>query len=91
MTIERLLASYRDGAEDIEVEIWELATEAFGRFVAAVPWPLAIGAVTLADGRHVKGFICEADAIAGAREITAHGGWRAYRAVRRAGAAAGRP
>jgi allophanate hydrolase len=29
----------------------------------------------------VKGFICEADAVAGAREITAHGGWRAYRAA----------
>ena len=65
----------------IEVEIWELATEAFGRLVAGVPWPLAIGTVALADGRAVKGFICEADAAAGAREITAHGGWRAYRAA----------
>jgi allophanate hydrolase len=75
----------------IEVEIWELATEAFGRFVASVPWPLAIGTVALADGRRVKGFICEADAVAGAREITAHGGWRAYRASRPADAAAGSP
>ncbi len=64
----------------IEVEIWELATEAFGRLVANVPAPLAIGTIALADGRTVKGFICEADAVAGAREITAHGGWRAYRA-----------
>ena len=75
----------------IEVEIWELETEAFGRFVAGVPWPLAIGTVALADERRVKGFICEADAVAGAREITAHGGWRAYRASRRADAAAGTP
>jgi allophanate hydrolase len=29
----------------------------------------------------VKGFICETDAVAGAREITAYGGWRAYRAA----------
>ncbi|MEA2223794.1 MAG: allophanate hydrolase [Solirubrobacteraceae bacterium] len=65
----------------IEVEIWELATEAFGRLVAGVAPPLAIGTVALADGRTVKGFICEADAVAGAREITAHGGWRAYRAA----------
>ena len=64
----------------IEVEIWELATEAFGRLVADVPAPLAIGTIALDDGRTVKGFICEADAVAGAREITAHGGWRAYRA-----------
>jgi allophanate hydrolase len=64
----------------IEVEIWELATEAFGRLVASVPKPLAIGTIALDDGRTVKGFICEADAVAGAREITEHGGWRAYRA-----------
>jgi allophanate hydrolase len=74
----------------IEVEVWELGTEAFGRLVAGVPWPLAIGTVALADGRSVKGFICEADAVAGAREITGHGGWRAYRAAAgRADAAAG--
>jgi allophanate hydrolase len=34
--------------------------------------------VELADGRHVHGFLCEAHALAGAREITALGGWRAY-------------
>jgi allophanate hydrolase len=67
--------------DGIEIEIWELATEAFGRLVAGVPAPLAIGTIALADGRAVKGFICEADAVAGAREITAHGGWRAYRAA----------
>lgn len=27
----------------------------------------------------VKGFLCEADALVGALEITAHGGWRGYR------------
>jgi allophanate hydrolase len=67
----------------IEVEIWQLATEAFGRLVAHVPPPLAIGTITLDDGRRVKGFICEADAVEGAREITVHGGWRAYRATLR--------
>jgi len=65
--------------DGIEVEIWELRTEALGRLVAGVSAPLAIGTITLADGRSVKGFICEADAVAGARDITAHGGWRAYR------------
>jgi allophanate hydrolase len=67
--------------DGIEVEIWELATASFGRLVASVPPPLAIGTVTLADGRLVKGYLCEADAVAGAREITEHGGWRAYRAA----------
>lgn len=67
--------------DGIEVEIWELAPESFGRLVAGVPPPLAIGTIELADGRRVKGYICEADGVAGAREITAHGGWRAYRAA----------
>ena len=73
--------------DGVELEIWELAAEAFGRLVAAVPAPLSIGTVTLADGRAVKGFLCESSAVAGAPDITAHGGWRAYRA-RLAGAAA---
>lgn len=67
--------------DGIEVEIRELATDAFGRLVAAVQAPSAIGTIGLADGRTVKGFICDADAVAGAREITEHGGWRAYRAA----------
>jgi allophanate hydrolase len=62
----------------IEVELWALAVEAFGRFVAAVPPPLSIGSLTLGDGRMVKGFLVEPQAIAGARDISAFGGWRAY-------------
>jgi allophanate hydrolase len=64
----------------IEVEIWALAPAAFGRFVAAVPPPLSIGTLALADGRLVKGFLVEAEAVAGARDITAFGGWRAFMA-----------
>ena len=70
--------------DGVELEIWELAVEAFGRLVAAVPAPLSIGTITLADGRAVKGFLCESSAIAGATDITVHGGWRAYRAGLRA-------
>ena len=75
--------------DGIEVELWELSTESFGRLTAGVSWPLAIGTVALADGRAVKGFICEADAVADAREITSHGGWRAYRAATRSAATTG--
>ena len=64
----------------IELEVWELSVESFGRLVAGVPAPLVIGTVALADGRAVKGFLCEADAVARALEITPFGGWRAYRA-----------
>ncbi|MBI1197971.1 MAG: allophanate hydrolase [Phenylobacterium sp.] len=62
----------------IEVEVYELATEAFGSFVAEVPPPLAIGTVALDDGSEVKGFVAEPRALEGAEDITALGGWRAY-------------
>jgi allophanate hydrolase len=62
----------------IELEIWSLAPESFGRFVAAVPPPLSIGTVRLADGREVKGFLVEAEATRGTRDISAYGGWRAF-------------
>jgi hypothetical protein len=43
-----------------------------------VPPPLAIGTVTLADGREVKGFVCEPWALEGARDISSSGGWRNF-------------
>jgi allophanate hydrolase len=69
----------------IELEIWALPADSFGKFVAAVPPPLSIGTVRLADGRGVKGFIVEAADVAGAREISAFGGWRAFVAEAAAG------
>ena len=66
-----------DGAgASIELEVWALDAEGFGRFVAAIPPPLSIGSIRLADGRLVKGFLVEATAIEGARDISAFGGWR---------------
>jgi allophanate hydrolase len=70
------------GPGGIEVEVWEMAEEAFGSFVALIPPPLGIGTITLADGRSVKGFLCEAHATEGAKDITAFGGWRAWLASR---------
>jgi len=64
----------------IAVEVWALSAAAFGKFVAAIPPPLSIGTVRLADGRGVKGFIVEPADIDGARDISAYGGWRAFMA-----------
>ena len=64
----------------IKLEIWALSASAFGKFVAAIPPPLSIGTIRLADGRNVKGFIVEPAALEGARDISAFGGWRAYMA-----------
>jgi allophanate hydrolase len=62
----------------IAVEVWAMPPEPFGRFTAAVPPPLSIGSVRLADGRWVKGFLVEAEAVNGARDISGFGGWRAF-------------
>jgi allophanate hydrolase len=69
----------------IELEIWGLSAAAFGTFVAAIPPPLSIGTIRLANGRGVKGFIVEPAAIAGARDISAFSGWRAFMAAAAAG------
>ena len=62
----------------IEIEIWVLPIEAFGRFTDAIPPPLSIGTIALSDGRAVKGFLVEAAATVGARDISSFGGWRAF-------------
>ena len=66
-----------DGAA-IEVEVWSLPAAAVGSFIAGIPAPLAIGKITLTDGRAVSGFLCEAYAVAEARDITGFRGWRAF-------------
>ncbi|MGE3402240.1 MAG: allophanate hydrolase [Vicinamibacterales bacterium] len=66
----------------IDVEVWAVPEARFGSFVAAVPPPLGIGSVQLADGAWVKGFVCEPWALATATDITTYGGWRAYLTTR---------
>ncbi len=62
----------------IALEVWALTAEGFGRFVADIPSPMSIGTLRLSDGRSVKGFLVEADAVAGAPDISSYGGWRSY-------------
>ncbi len=64
----------------IELEIWSLSASAFGKFVNAIPPPLSIGTIRLVDGRNVKGFLVEPEALGEARDITAYSGWRRYMA-----------
>ena len=68
----------------IELELWALSAAAFGKFVAAIPPPLSIGTVRLADGRGVKGFIVEPVDVGGARDISAFGSWRGFMAEKMA-------
>jgi allophanate hydrolase len=63
------------GAGAIAVELYDLPLAGFGKLVASVAPPLAIGTVELEDGEAVKGFLCESWAAAEGRDITTYGGW----------------
>ena len=72
------LVRVRERGAAIAVEVWALSPAAFGDFVGSIPPPLSIGTLRLADGSSVQGFLCEAVATEGARDVSAFGGWRAY-------------
>jgi allophanate hydrolase len=67
----------QDGAA-IEVEVWAVPNEKVGTFLAGIPAPLGLGKIQLVDGTQVTGFVCDASAVEGARDITDFGGWRAF-------------
>jgi allophanate hydrolase len=66
------------GGSAIEIEIWELPRAVFGGFFANVRPPLSIGTLEVEDGDKVAGFLCEAFALEGARDISSFGGWRKF-------------
>lgn len=65
----------------IEGELWAIPPAALGPFLAALPEPMALGRVLLADGREVVGFTCETAALDGAPDISVHRSWPAYLAA----------
>lgn len=75
-----LLRVEKGKGEKIAVELWALSPEAFGTFVASIPAPLGIGTLTLEDGTSAKGFLVEAEAVKGAKDISAYGSWRSFMA-----------
>jgi len=71
----------RVGAEDgatIGGELWLVGTAMLGDFLAALPAPMALGRVTLADGTEVVGFGCALEAWRAGEDITHHGDWPTY-------------
>ncbi len=70
-----------EGGAAIEVEVWAVPQSALGSFLNLIPAPLGLGSLQLEDGRQVHGFLCEAHALAGAQDITVHGGWRRFLAA----------
>lgn len=67
-----------EGGASIAVELWAMPMRQVGSFLALIPPPLGLGSLELTDGRWVHGFVCEAHALAAARDISDFGGWRAY-------------
>ncbi|MEM8572313.1 MAG: allophanate hydrolase [Pseudomonadota bacterium] len=62
----------------IALEIWALPRPSVGDLLAGIPSPLGLGQIQLDNGTNVAGFLCEAIAAQGAKDITAFGGWRRY-------------
>jgi allophanate hydrolase len=73
------LVRVEDGAgANIELEVWALPTETVGSFLGGIGSPLCLGTIELEDGARIHGFLCEGWPLAGARDISAFGGWRGY-------------
>jgi allophanate hydrolase len=69
------------GGAEIAGEVWALPSAALAPLLTGIAPPLGLGTVALEGGAPAFGFICEAGAAG--EDITAFGGWRAYRAARR--------
>jgi len=67
-----------EGGTAVEAEVWRLPAEGLGRLLAALPRPMTLGSVKLADGSAVPGFLCEPSALKDAEDITSYGSWRSY-------------
>jgi allophanate hydrolase len=66
-----------EGGASLPGERWLLSPAALGRFLEALPAPMTLGKVELADGTWATGFVAGEPA---GRDVTAAGGWRAHRA-----------
>jgi allophanate hydrolase len=85
------LVRVAEGGASIAGEVWRLPAAGFAQFMAGLAMPMAVGRVSLDDGRDVLGFLCEpaaiagtaddttADTMAGPVDITGYGGWRVWR------------
>ncbi len=75
-------ASPVDGSPGIAGEVWALPPAGLASLLEQIPQPMVLGRVTLDDGSPITGFLCEPEAIVGAKDITGHGGWLAYLGAR---------
>lgn len=82
-----MLRTTGDGTR-VALEIWSVPADGVAQLLLNEPAGLSIGKVLLDDGSVVLGVLGEPFLCEGHREITAHGGWRAYIAARKPSPAA---
>lgn len=70
------------GGAAITLEVWLVPPEGLASILLKEPAGLCIGKVRLEDGSETLGVLGEPALCEGQREITSHGGWRAYLAAR---------
>ncbi len=71
----------REGGVAVAVEVWAVPPAGLAEVLLREPPGLSIGKVKLSDGEVVLGVLAEPILCEGQREITQHGGWRAYMAA----------
>ncbi len=77
------------GGVAVAVEVWDVPAPGLADILLKEPPGLCIGKVTLEDGSEALGVLGEPILCEGHKEITQHGGWRAYVAARESGSARG--
>ena len=65
----------------VALELWDMPLINFGSFMKTIPSPLSMGTIFLEDGTAVHGFVCEAIAVQGAKDISEIADWRKFLAV----------
>ena len=75
------------GGAAIAVEVWDVPPAGLADILMKEPAGLCIGKVALEDGSATLGVLGEVALCEGQREITHHGGWRAYIAAGEGGRA----
>ena len=66
------------GGASVAVEVWAVSPEGLAQILLQEPPGLCIGKIRLSDGEDMLGVLGEPLLCEGQREITQHGGWRAY-------------
>jgi gamma-glutamylcyclotransferase (GGCT)/AIG2-like uncharacterized protein YtfP len=66
------------GGAAVAVEVWQVPAAGLAQILLSEPPGLCIGKVRLAGGEETLGVLGEPALCEGQREITSHGGWRAY-------------